>query len=325
MRRTHPLARRSTARRTHQNRSATADRRQWQGGCYGVLRPALLLLGLGTLLLVAIFIIASVGPNQTFLIIGVDQRPNEVGPARSDVILLMHVDNTRGQSALVSIPRDLWLQQPGGVTNRVNTAMVTGYHADDPHAAPRYLTRTLESNFRVPIDGYFLLNFDAFLRVVDAVGGVEVDVPRTIVDPNYPTEDYGVQTIRFEAGPQQMDAERALIYVRTRHQDSDFGRAARQQQVIQAVASKMMQPQNWPRLPAVAVAVLRGVQTDVGLSGMASTLMAAYYLATGQVETVVLDQTYVTPWTTESGAYVLLPQWEAIRPTFDHLFPGRIN
>jgi polyisoprenyl-teichoic acid--peptidoglycan teichoic acid transferase len=161
--------------------------------------------------------------------------------------------------------------------------------------------------------------------VVDAVGGVEVDVPRTIVDPNYPTEDYGVQTIRFEAGPQQMDAERALIYVRTRHQDSDFGRAARQQQVIQAVASKMMQPQNWPRLPAVAVAVLRGVQTDVGLSGMASTLMAAYYLATGQVETVVLDQTYVTPWTTESGAYVLLPQWEAIRPTFDHLFPGRIN
>jgi polyisoprenyl-teichoic acid--peptidoglycan teichoic acid transferase len=324
MSRSHPLVRPKGTRRTQPKHTATSGRgqrqSQRQSGCYGALRSILLILGLGVLLIAALFVIVQTGPNQTFLIIGMDQRPDESGPARSDVILLLHVDRERGQTALVSIPRDLWLQQPGGVTNRVNTAMVTGYTATDPHSAPRYLIRTLESNFRVPIDGYFLLNFDAFLHVVDAVGGVEVDVPTAIVDPAYPTEDYGVQTIRFDAGPQHLDAERALIYVRTRHQDSDFGRSVRQQQVIQALANKMMQPQSWPRIPAVVAAVWGSVQSDAGLSGTLSMAMAAYYLATGEVETLILNRDYVIPWTTEGGAYVLLPQWEVIRPTLDLLF-----
>jgi LCP family protein required for cell wall assembly len=280
----------------------------------------LLLLGLLPLLAAAFLWLAPGQSARTFLIAGVDQRSAETGPTRADVIMIMQVDPQANRVALMSVPRDLWLPQPGGATNRINTALAVGYDADDLNAAPHYLMQTLAANFGVPLDGYFLLNFEAFVDVVDAVGGVDVDVPTTIVDTAYPTEDYGVQTIRFEAGPQHLDGEQALIYVRTRHQDSDFGRAARQQQVIRAVATQILSPRNWARIPALMAAITQNVQSDVSPAQWPILGRAALILAAGDVKTLVLGQEYVEPWTTESGASVLLPRWDAINPAVHQLF-----
>jgi hypothetical protein len=91
----------------------------------------------------------------------------------------------------------------------------------------------------VPIHYVAQINFDGFAAIIDAVGGVTIDVPRAIVDDAYPTPDFGVTQVSFEPGRQQMDGQRALIYARTRHADSDFGRAERQQQVINALFDKL--------------------------------------------------------------------------------------
>jgi LCP family protein required for cell wall assembly len=306
---------------------AVAPPPQSESGCRTAAWALLLLLGLGILLVVVLFWLAQAQSPTTFLITGVDQRSGETGPTRGDVILLMHVDPKAERTVMMSVPRDLWLPQPDGTTGRINTALVAGYDPENPDSGPDYLAQTLSMNFDVDVEGYFLFNFDGFVDVIDAVDGIDVDVPVTIVDEAYPTEDYGVQTIRFEAGPQQLDGEQALIYVRTRHQDSDFGRAVRQQQVIQALAQKIVWPQSWIRIPALVVALQQNAQTDVPLTKLPLLALAAYYVSSGQVETLVLNEEYVTPWVTESGAYVLLPRWEVIEPALQTLFipSGRVN
>ena len=98
----------------------------------------------------------------------------------------------------------------------------------------------MEQAFRRPVDRYVVVDFQTFVRLVDALGGIEIDVPEAIVDTEYPTPDYGVTTIRFDPGPQVLDGEQALVYARTRHDDSDFGRSERQQQVIGAIAARLL-------------------------------------------------------------------------------------
>jgi hypothetical protein len=94
--------------------------------------------------------------------------------------------------------------------------------------------------------------------VIDALGGISVDVPVPIVDEEYPTPDFGTMRVEFVAGPQRMDGARALIYARTRHADSDFGRAERQQQVLRAILHEF-QAKSWPGRVAAVPALLGSV------------------------------------------------------------------
>ncbi len=171
----------------------------------------------------------------------------------------------------------------------------------------------------MPVDRVAVIDFTAFVRLVDALGGIEIDVPRAIVDSEYPTPDYGVTTIRFDPGLQQMDGERALIYARTRHADDDFGRAERQQQVIQAVAARMVNPATWPRLPAVLEVVRSGVVTDVQPADYPALWSLVRAMGSGDVQRATLADA-ATPWITPAGAWVLLPDWAAIQATVDRLF-----
>ncbi len=257
------------------------------------------------------------------LVLGVDQRSDESGPTRSDSMILIGSDATTGKAAILSIPRDLWVDIPGVGQQRINTALFFGYESDDPTAGPRLAAQTVASQFGVPVDRYLVLDFQTFVRFIDALGGVEVDVPRPITDAEYPTPDYGVTTVHFDAGPQTLDGERALIYVRTRHADSDFGRAERQQQVVRAIAAKLVDPATWPRLPA-AYAVLRdGMITDLTPNDAPALLPLVQAIANGEVTMAMLDDDLATPWITPGGAWVLLPNWPAIRTLVGQLFGPR--
>ncbi len=328
----HPLRRRTSSRsqgRRSRPRKAPPTRRSTRQdrpravlqGILGLITRliallAALLLGGGLL----VWLTGAGGP-RTFLILGVDQRPGERYPTRADTILLAHVDPARERAVLLSIPRDLWLPQPQGPANRINTAVPNGAEPDDIHAGPRYLAQTIQENFGIPIQGYVMVNFTGFVAVVDAAGGVTVDVPALLVDNAYPTPDFGVTQVRFQPGPQRLDGERALIYVRTRHQDSDFGRAARQQQVVQALARQLLRPSGWLRLPGVLAAALDAVQSDLGPWDVPALLRLGFYLATDRAQFVVLGREYTDPWTSPGGAAVLLPRWPAIRPLLAELFP----
>jgi LCP family protein required for cell wall assembly len=268
-------------------------------------------------------LLGSVQP-LTVLVLGVDQRAEESGPTRSDAMLLAgSAGPDAGRAAILSIPRDLWVEIPGVGEQRINTALFFGYEADDPTAGPRLAVQTVASQLGVPIDRYLVLDFQTFVRLIDALGGVEVDVPQPITDPEYPTPDYGVTTIHFDAGLQILDGERALIYVRTRHADSDFGRSERQQQVLQAMAAKLVQPSTWPRLPEAYRVLRDGVITDATPEDAPALLPLVQAIAEGELMTATLGEDLATPWVTPAGAWVLLPNWPAIDGLVNELFGSR--
>jgi LCP family protein required for cell wall assembly len=300
-----------------------------------------LLLGLGLLAMCSgLFVLAGVwgmaqqlssdqaGPAfastqpLSVLLLGVDRRADETGPARSDSMILLGSQPQAAGAALLSIPRDLWVNIPGVGEQRINTALYFGHDAEDAGAGPRLAAATVQQELRRPVDRYLLLDFATFVRAVDALGGIEIDVPAPIVDTEYPTPDYGVTTIRFDPGLQTMDGERALVYVRTRHSDGDFGRSQRQLQVLQALAAKAVQPQTWPRLPELLQVLREGVVTDLAPGDGLALLQLASALAGGQVKAATLEDA-TTPWITPGGAWVLLPDSLAIEQIVTALFgPG---
>ncbi len=170
------------------------------------------------------------------LVLGVDKRADG-GDQNADVIIIAHLDLVNHRLAGVSLPRDLQVEIPGVGEDKINGSYNYGVVAspDDPVAGVAKVRDTIESLFGIPIDGYVLVDFSGFSDVVDAMGGITVDVPYEIVDEEYPTEDYGITTIQFDPGVQEMDGEQALIYVRTRHADSDDARRQRQLDVIRAI------------------------------------------------------------------------------------------
>ncbi len=186
---------------------------------------------------------------SNILLLGVDLRPDhpEEG-VRSDTVQLLHLDPGGGWANLLAIPRDSLANVPGLGEAKINRAFAQGYSSaptGQPLADGMALAAdTVEQFLQLPqlgqrIDYVATINFDGFAALVDALGGVEVDVPYRIVDPDYPTPDFGTRVLIIEAGPHHMDGPRALEYVRTRHADSDFGRGQRQQQVLQAMSAAL--------------------------------------------------------------------------------------
>jgi LCP family protein required for cell wall assembly len=208
---------------------------------------------------------------------------------------------------------------PNGAEGRINTAHFLA-EANLAGTGPAAAMQTVRDNFGVEVHRFVRLDFDGFVRIVDAVGGIELDVPRPLVDDAYPTDDYGVQRVEFAAGRQWLTGERALQYARIRHGSSDFQRAERQGAVIEAFMARLLQPSAWLRLPALIAAVRDSVATDVTLSDfirMAPTLLRAG--ATG-LDQRVIDATMTQPFQTENGASVLLPVWERINPVLLEMF-----
>ncbi len=186
----------------------------------------------------------------TVLVIGVDDRQDGNGIAvRSDTLMLLRVQPRTGRVSLLSIPRDTRVMIRSRGQSKINAAYAYGYlhpqelysdNVSQQESGMALAAETVEEfigirDFTYRVDYVIQLNFAGFARLIDAFGGVTIDVPKHIVDEAYPTADYGVVRVEFPPGTQHMNGERALIYARTRHADSDFGRMQRQQQVTQAV------------------------------------------------------------------------------------------
>jgi polyisoprenyl-teichoic acid--peptidoglycan teichoic acid transferase len=204
--------------------------------------------------------------------------------------MLLGVNPSRMQVSLLSVPRDLFISVPGYGLQRINTINMLG-EMEETGRGPDLLKRSFALSFGVEPRRYVRLDFDGFEALIDAVGGVTIDVERTIVDNLYPDGAGGVQTIRFEAGRQRMNGATALIYARTRYADSDYFRVGRQQQIVSAFARKLLNPINWPGVMAVLV---RYVDTDLTLADM-FTLAPALMLSLGDFDRLVIDHDYITP------------------------------
>ena len=176
------------------------------------------------------------------LLLGIDPRPTDVDPPRSDTMIVVHVDPATQQVTMMSIPRDLWVTIPGYGQDKINAAYP--YGELNPGAVPGNCTQycgatlaqqTVEANFGITINYFVTVDFEGFRKIVDTVGGIVIDVPAPIKDDQYPAENLGMKRILFKTGLQRMNGEQALQYARTRHDDNDIARGNRQQQVLLAI------------------------------------------------------------------------------------------
>lgn len=263
------------------------------------------------------------GPERMVIaLLGVDDRGSGYATAsRTDSINLLNVNFTRRTAAMLSIPRDLYVPLPdlgdyGIYQDRINTAFEYGEIWQGPGFGPSEFKNTVALNFGIRVDRYVLVNFSAFVAVVDAVGGIDVDVPEDIRDPYFPADDgYGTIVFEMAAGRQHLDGATALRYARTRHQDGDFQRSARQQQVMLALRDKLLSPETIPHLPQLIASFGNLAQTDLSAQDIAALACVGPQIDRSAITMLAIDENMVTPWRTFTGGSVVIPDREAMAST----------
>jgi LCP family protein required for cell wall assembly len=258
------------------------------------------------------------------LLLGIDRRGRKGWGHRTDTIIIVTVDRANGTAGMLSIPRDLQVPIPGNGEDRINTANVWGDSQGYPGGGAALLKRTIEASFDIPIDYYIMVDFRAFVEIVDTLGGIDVNVPAALHDTKYPDpkvdDPHAFKTVHFDAGMQHMDGERALEYARSRMSTSDFHRAKRQQQILLAIREKALSLNLIPKLPTLFSTMMNTIKTDMALEEMIELAAVGSQIDMGGIEQVVLQKPLVYGYRREDGAAVQLPKWELLRPVIADLF-----
>ena len=253
------------------------------------------------------------------LVLGVGGEGHD-GPNLTDTMLFISLQPSTGQVGILSIPRDLWVQDPGHGLTRINNVNAFA-EAERPGSGGEATSSVVSQIFDQPIDYYVRLDFSAFKTVIDDVGGVTINVDRDFTDSAYPTDNGLYQTVRFEKGWQTMNGDRALIYARSRHGDNnesgDFARSKRQQKVLAALKDKLLSFNtllNPSRIASILETLQTHVATNLELWEVAKLAQFARKIDTGKVINRVLDDSpqgplYATTIAVSNGdAYALLPR-----------------
>jgi LCP family protein required for cell wall assembly len=233
---------------------------------------------------------------------------------RTDSIILAFVVQGSGRIGLLSVPRDLWVHIPDHGDGRINTVDALGERGQQPGGGRALLDKTLRHNLGVPVDHVVYVDFDGFVRIVDAVGGVTVDVEKPIADifpdPQSPTGEFHMD---LAVGPQHLDGRTALAYCRSRLSTSDFDRARRQRQVLLALWKQAFTVDTLAQAPQLWDTFGDSFETDLSLGQAVQLAQWVYGIDAANVRSTCLDATMITPWTTPQGAQVLLPRRENIQ------------
>lgn len=251
-----------------------------------------------------------------FLLIGSDRRPG--GSFRTDTMVIAILRPSDGQVSLISIPRDLWVFIPGWENQRINTAYQHGISVGYPGGGPGLLKDTIQYNLGIRIDHTALVEFDGFRRIVDTLGGVDVPVscPYTdwrVIDPSYDPNNANNWSL-YTTGPGliHMDGDLALWYARSRQKSSDFDRGRRQQEVLRSLFSQALQSGTLKRIPELYNDLKDTVDTDLNLGDILQLSLYAPKMTNANIRSYYIRPPYVSSWITDAGAYVLLPNEDAL-------------
>jgi LCP family protein required for cell wall assembly len=210
---------------------------------------------------------AQVDPRRvTILLMGIDQRQGEQGPFRTDTMMVLSINPAAHTGVVLSLPRDLWVTYPRSTgIGKINSANVIGDNIQYPGGAgPQLAKETVSRLLGIRIDYYIMVNFDAFITLIDAIGDIEVCPPQEIDDPDYPDGSYGYIHVHFNAGCQLLGAEHLLEYARTRATEGgDIDRAARQQEVLFGVRSRVVSLGGVSSLIQNALSIWESVSANV--------------------------------------------------------------
>ena len=243
----------------------------------------------------------------TILLLGVDSKAGE--PARSDTVMLMRFDPGKRTINQLSIPRDTRVDIPGRGADKINEAMFWGQL--NGHG-PQLAIKTVKEFLGIPINHIMIVNFKGFPRLVNAVGGVDLYVPKTIST----TAGSSGRVVTFEKGRHHFDGKNAMLYVRIRKADSDFMRAKRQQQFLQALQKKIAQPSNITKIPEIGKRFMSGVTTDLTTNQIIALAFLKWRAKGGAKQVMVGEPAYI------GGVAYVLPPSEAERQKMIHRFLG---
>ena len=231
----------------------------------------------------------------TILVMGLDYRDWSAGdgPARTDTMMLLTIDPLSQTAGMLSIPRDLWVSIPGFENDRINTAYFLGEVYDYPGGGPALAVKTVEQLVGVPINYYAQIDFGAFVRFIDEIGGVKIDVPEKIkIDPIVG------DPVILKPERQTLYGELALAYARARNSEGgDLDRAQRQQQVIMGIRDRMLSPEALglmiSKAPVLYAELVSGIQTNMQLDEVLKLALLAQKIPEGNIERGAISITEV--------------------------------
>ncbi len=256
------------------------------------------------------------------LLLGSDNDSKfESGKLLTQSMIVVSIDSASRTVGMLSIPRDLWVSIPGYGFGKIDVAYEVG--------GVELSRRTIEQDFGIPIHYYAWVGLDGFMKVVDELGGVSVDVTHPVVDDAYPddvsgADKYAYMHLYVPAGPQHLNGYEALQYVRSRHGDlvGDFGRSARQQQVLLSLKRHAETPSLITKLPSMINHVKDSVRTDFSAVEIVEYANFARQIQRGQIRQLVLSPPdYSANGTSPDGTQsVVFPDWKAIDPALAQMF-----
>jgi LCP family protein required for cell wall assembly len=250
--------------------------------------------------------------TMNILLLGSDKRANDPN-WRTDTIMILALDLAEQKVGIVSIPRDVYMDEiPNHDPNRINVVDYLG-EIDEPNGGgPKLLASLIAKHMGIRIDHYLRFGFDGFQKVIDAVGGVEVDVECTYSD--------SMAGLYIQPGHHKMDGPLALKYVRSRYTTNDLDRNRRQQQVIWAVRQAVVEKNLLPRIPAIYAAVAGTVQTDIDLITAVRLIRFGLALEPRNVHTVALAPPDMLEPGWRYGMDIFVPNWSAISFAVQRIF-----
>jgi LCP family protein required for cell wall assembly len=282
--------------------------------------------------------------NRTnILILGKGGKGHDA-PDLTDTVIFASVDHEQEGVDLVSLPRDIWIPS---LRAKLNSAYYWGERKESGGGG--ILAKSVsEEIIGKPIHYFVLIDFDGFINVVDVVGGIEVDVENAFVDERYPiagmeNADCGgdpeykcrYETVTFDKGPQFMDGERALEFVRSRNAEgdegTDFARAQRQQKVLQAIKAKVLSKEillSPKKLFAIKSVIAKNTVTDMDASAVAIILRSLFaarnnILSHPIPEGYLINPPYIPKY---DNLYVFIPQsgdWKNFQAWLDCVLAGK--
>lgn len=259
----------------------------------------------------------------TVLLMGLDYRDWDAGngASRSDTMILLTLDPLNKTAGILSIPRDMWVAIPGFQHGKINTAYYLGDAYKLPGGGPGLAVKTVEQFLGVPVNYYAQIDFEAFVRFIDEIGGVKIDVPEKIsVDP---LGDNNTKTLK--PGVQTLTGALALAYARNRHtQGGDFDRAKRQQQVILGIRNRILDFKMLPTLvtkaPVLYEELASGIHTNLSLEEAVKLANLANQVPDGNIHQGVIGSEYVIFGRSPDDLSILIPIPDKVHVLRDEIF-----
>jgi LCP family protein required for cell wall assembly len=271
--------------------------------------------------------------RTNILLLGIDSRPTR-DHALADSIIVASIDPVGRTVSMLSLPRDLVdIPLPGGGTYPLKINSMLAYVNSNPNdtsfafargSGTRALQDAVGELLDIPIHYYAKVDLPGFIRVIDALGGIDVNVKKPLRAPDY--RDFGVRGFAADVGLHHFDGREALAYARIRQApgESDLTRAARQQEVLVSVRDASLQGGAiglLSRLDGLLSALEGALRTDLPPERFGDFAFLAEQIESNRVTSVVLQEPLFTPRLEETRGYVEVPDVAAIRRMARRLFP----